>query len=148
MSLIKIEDYRGFEISFDTDKETFTAWSSSYDNETKEKQSYAATKKYVDDYLKDNQNFKPFFVFQVGRKDKKQIIGIRKDMRFIDANKEQISDYGLADWLIWDESVTPKIEEYNRLAKIEEEARKVARQYRETAFANYPNLKQYKEANF
>lgn len=37
MPRITIEDYRGFEITFNTDKETFTAWNDSYDTEFSKK---------------------------------------------------------------------------------------------------------------
>ena len=56
-----IENYRGWDISFDTDKESFYAQSDEYDvGETKK--SFASAKKYIDDFLKDNLQFQPIWV--------------------------------------------------------------------------------------
>jgi len=104
---IKIEDYRGWEIFFDTDKEDFYCVSTHYDTD-KTKVSFAACKKYIDDFVKENQNFKPFWVepnpiSYYDKTGRLKIVGIRKDGRFIaeDVNgkKEQISDYGISPWI-------------------------------------------------
>ena len=41
---------------FDTEKEDFFTVSNEYDTQ-QTKKSYASAKKYIDDYLKENQNF-------------------------------------------------------------------------------------------
>lgn len=102
-----IENYRGFEISFDTDTEAFYGISDQYDKDFK-KPSYASAKKFIDEFLKDNQNFKPFWV--EGNPDswssnsKIKIIGIRKDGRFIyedlKGQKQQISQYDEKDYIL------------------------------------------------
>lgn len=115
---VHIENYRGWEISFDTDKEMFHYVSSDYDANGK-KISYAAAKKFIDDFIKENQTFKAFWVeaspdsFQPGKKIK--VVGIRKDGRFISENekgeKDQISEYDLKNYIaindenveLWDE---------------------------------------------
>lgn len=115
---IPIETYRGWEISFDTDKETFHSVSTDFDTE-KSKTSYSACKKFIDDYIKENQLFKPFWVEKnpnsYGNVRKLRVVGIRKDGRFIceleSGTKDQISDYDLDSWIMvnpdnqvfWDE---------------------------------------------
>ena len=53
---IEITNYRGYAISFNTEKETFL---SDIGNDGSEKKSFAATKKAIDEYIKDNQVFVP-----------------------------------------------------------------------------------------
>lgn len=93
--IIKIETYRSYEISFDTEKETFL---SDIGNNGTTKKSYSATKKAIDDYIKENSAFVPFDVVRVGYAEPKKytITGIRKDGRFIferDGEKKQFSEY-------------------------------------------------------
>lgn len=103
--ITKIEDYRGWEISFNTEKETFYAVSDTYDNQN-EKRSYASIKKYIDDFIKDNKGFKSFWIEKIdysGHK-KVKVIGIRKDNRFIyednKGEKQQLSEYDEKDWYL------------------------------------------------
>lgn len=93
--ITKIETYRGYEISFDTDNETFL---SDIGNDGTEKKSYAATKKAIDEYIKENSTFAPFDVVRsyFGSVNHYRITGIRKDGRFNcekDGRKEQFSEY-------------------------------------------------------
>ena len=53
---IKIEDYRGWSIEFDTEKESFYCHSEQYDRD-ETKKSYSSVKKFVDDFIKDNFTF-------------------------------------------------------------------------------------------
>lgn len=99
MSKVEIEVYRGWTISFDTDKETFYCHSEQYDSDATKK-SFSAVKKFIDDFIKDNENFKPVVVQYVPDSHNAgkclTIIGVRKDGRFIiDKNgaKEQLSTY-------------------------------------------------------
>lgn len=97
---IEIETYLGWDITFDTDKDTFTAYSNR-DDAAKERMSLTAVKKDIDDFIKSNQEFKPFFAEYLpksfGYKSQKviKVIGIRKDGRFVIINhkgeKEQLS---------------------------------------------------------
>lgn len=110
MSKIKIENYRGFDIEFDTNYEKFQCVIT--EDKTKESASFTAVKKFIDDYKKDNQDFSPFWVQKKPsafgyKKDKLKVIGIRKDGRFMaedeNGDKCQISDYDLSDYILFDE---------------------------------------------
>ena len=50
---VAIENYRGFDIEFDTDHEKFQCIIT--DGEEKESRSFTAVKKFIDEYRKDNQ---------------------------------------------------------------------------------------------
>jgi hypothetical protein len=97
---VEIENYRGWDISFDTDRETFYAVSSEYDTD-RTKESFAAVKKSIDDYIKDNLEFKPFKAihsrwggdtFEI-----KEFVGLRKDKRFIVKSKESTEQFSESD---------------------------------------------------
>lgn len=107
---VEIENYRGWDISFNTDTEKFYVQSNEYDKgETKN--TYASVKTWVDNFIKDNQSFKPFWVERLETKfnnyQKIKIIGIRKDGRFIyegeNGKKEQISDYNESYYILYNE---------------------------------------------
>lgn len=104
---ITIENYRGFDIEFDTDYELFQCICAEED--VKESKSFSAVKKFIDDYKKENQGFKPFDVFpnpnSWSKKKQIKIIGVRKDGRFIgqeqNGKKIQIPDYELGDYILY-----------------------------------------------
>ncbi len=106
---VDIEQYRGWDILFDTDKETFSCYSNQWDR-SESKQSFAATKKFIDDFIKDNNTFKTVWAeskpgaYNSDRKIK--IIGIRKDGRLIyedvKGEKKQLSDYNEKDYILYD----------------------------------------------
>ncbi len=104
---IKIENYRGFEIFFKPEKETFYLCSDSW-NDQNTKKSFAACKKYIDDFIKDNNDFKSVWVEkpQWGNPGtvKRKLIGIRKDNRFVyedeQGEKCQISEYEEKDYIL------------------------------------------------
>jgi len=83
---VKIEDYRGWEIMFDTDDETFYTESNKWDT-SKTKNIYSSVKKYIDDFIKDNTKFVPFYVQKHYNGDPKLIIGTRKDGDFLYKDK-------------------------------------------------------------
>ena len=60
MSKILIDNYRGFDIEFETINEKFQCIIT--DELVKESISFSAIKKFVDEYKKTNQDFKPFYV--------------------------------------------------------------------------------------
>ena len=102
---VLIQNYRGVDILFDADNERFSytfdlgSWS--------QKQSFAACKKSIDDYIKNNLTFEPFVVRSLRSGKTLKITGIRKDNRFVyDLNntKEQISEYNETDYIEYDES--------------------------------------------
>jgi hypothetical protein len=119
---VKIEDYRGFEMNFDIENEVFYCMSSSYDTETTKK-SYASLKKWVDDYIKDNQTFTPVRLvkFSSTFQDSDAIIltGYRKDGRFTYSDKDgklqQLSEYSEQDWFLPNDANTPILEEIIKL---------------------------------
>ena len=131
----KITDYRGWEISFDTDKEKFIAFSDEYDRD-ETKVSFAATKKFIDDFLKENEVFKPFTVeckpTSWNRHPKIKIIGIRKDNRFIyedsKGEKCQLSEHNEDNYFMPD--ATTK-EAYGRIALIEEKKKSLELEIKE-----------------
>jgi hypothetical protein len=102
-----ITEYRGWEIFFDTDKVEFYTVSNEYDKDNTKK-SFASTKKFIDDYIKENDNFKPFFVQKqksiYSDSDIIRIIGIRKDGNFMYEDKEgkkrQLSSYSEKDYFL------------------------------------------------
>jgi hypothetical protein len=115
--MVKITDYRGFEIFFDEHEEHFYANSERYDNESTKK-SYGAVKTYIDDYIKNNQTFTPFLV-QNKNGEVRRIVGIRKDLRFnYDDGKgglKQFSDYEQSYFFKYDENNDPILKEAKAL---------------------------------
>lgn len=108
---VEIENYRGWTISFDTEKETFYCHSEQYNRDAK-KQSFASTKKFIDDFIKDNEVFKPVWIewrkpSSFASEEKILLIGLRKDGRFIYSNakgdKKQLSDYEEDKYILYDE---------------------------------------------
>jgi len=102
-----ITEYRGWEIFFDTDKEEFYNISNQYDKDNVKK-SFASAKKFIDDYIKENNQFKPILVqkepsmFNDGGIIK--LIGIRKDGDFMyedkDGKKQRLSSYNEKDYFL------------------------------------------------
>jgi len=115
---VKIEYYRGFEMNFDIENEMFYCMSSSYDTETTKK-SYSSLKKWVDDYIKDNQTFTPVRLvkFSSTFQDSDAIVltGYRKDGRFtyLDSNGKttQLSELNEDSWFLPYDSNTAILEE-------------------------------------
>lgn len=127
---ILIEIYRGFPIYFVPDSERFSC---EIDTGTrKEKQSFASAKKFVDDYLKDNQEFVPFSVSFRDGTNKTKVVGIRKDGRFItenpDGTKGQISSYHEDKYIVDDGTNVTK---WAHLAILEAEVDKARGKVRE-----------------
>ena len=147
---IEIENYRGWLISFDTEQETFHCHNDSYDRE-EYKKSFSSTKQWVDNFIKENQDFKSFWVEKKPTAywgyEKIKIIGIRKDNRFVyeDAKgeKKQLSDYEEKNYILYDES--------NEIYKIEANAIDVKieelKKQRETILKNVVGvcLEKYKQ---
>jgi hypothetical protein len=104
---ILIENYRGWEIYFDTESEGFYTISNEYDKDQK-KPSYASSKKYIDDYIKENNVFKPIKVQKMvsiwSDGGTITLIGIRKDNAFMYENKKgekrQLSIYDVRDYFL------------------------------------------------
>jgi hypothetical protein len=108
---VLIDNYRKFEINFDTDTDEFYSVSDYYDTEVKKK-SFASSKKAIDDFIKANSEFKPFDVVPTygnsSYKKAGKIIGIRKDKRFIiqyeNGETGQVSEYDEKDYALPNEA--------------------------------------------
>ena len=128
MSKILIDNYRGFDIEFETINEKFQCIIT--DELVKESISFAAVKKFIDEYKKTNQDFKPFYVESTPSnytyKDHKKIkiIGVRKDGRFIaedlNGNNIQISDYYMKDYMLY---VPENEKALNKLSELKQKER-------------------------
>lgn len=92
---VLIENYRGWEIFFDTDQENFYSTAEEYDYEMTKK-SYSSSKKAIDDFIKDNQKFTHVWV-QTMDGEPRKLVGIRKDGRFVyedsEGKRRQIESY-------------------------------------------------------
>ncbi len=128
---VKIETYRGWEILFDTDEETFFVESDDWDQREK-KRSFAACKTFVDDYIKENKTFKPIRVQHKTAGTELILTGIRKDGRFTyekNGKKEQLSDFDVADYVKYDPENVPLFKRREALLaeaqKLREEAGKI-----------------------
>ena len=136
MSKTLIDYYRGWTIYFDTEDGKFFVMSENY-NRQESRGSFAAVKKWVDDFLKDNADFKPFDIqywngSEPGRVEK--VIGIRKDGRpateDADGNKGQISSYASSNYILVDPSNDPVFDEikaFDRETERLEAERSIAR---------------------
>ncbi len=110
MSKVLIEEYRGWEISFDTEQETFYCLSDVYDRDEKKK-SFASCKSFVDEYIKENNGFKEFFIESVPSfyrgYEKKKVIGIRKDGAFTieekGGKKGVLSKYNEKEYVVYNQ---------------------------------------------
>jgi hypothetical protein len=125
---VEIEIYRGWSISFDTEKETFYCHSEQWDKD-ENKKSFASTRKWIDDFIKENEVFKPIWVEtkpSIYNPDNRiKLIGIRKDGRFIYENekgdKKQLSEYNEKDYILYNPENDKYREEANKVnAELEE----------------------------
>ncbi len=98
-----IDNYRGYEVLFDTDNETFFC---DIEDGKREKKSFSSIKMAIDAYIKLNAKFEPFVVIEnvthSGNRREYTITGIRKDNRFSIKNSigeiRQISEYYEKDY--------------------------------------------------
>ena len=130
-----ITEYRGWEIFFDTDSEDFYTVSNEYDKQNTKK-SFASTKKFIDDYINENNNFKPILVqkepsmFSDGEVIK--LIGVRKDGKFMyedkNGKKQQLSSYNETDYFL----INPKNDEaFKRIAELGKQQEKITNEIKE-----------------
>jgi len=138
----EVDNYRGWEIFFDTESEKFTAYSNEHDKDI-EKGSYSTIKKSIDDFIKENDVFKPFMIeptpsYRIyNRKETHfKIIGVRKDGRFIyedkDGKKHQLSEYHEKDYMVVDPANVPVLKRYDELKAYAEKLRLEADDYLKT----------------
>jgi hypothetical protein len=122
----EVDNYRGWQIFFDTDTEKFTAYSNIHDSEI-EKGSYPAVKKGIDDFIKENETFKPITIVSTSayrnyashKNAKFKIIGIRKDGAFVyedsQGKKHQLSKYDEKNYMLYDEKNDAVFAEYDKM---------------------------------
>lgn len=123
-----ITEYRGWEIFFDTDSEDFYTVSNEYDKQNTKK-SFASTKKFIDDYIKDNNEFRTIVVQSLPSMFSKgyvlKLIGIRKDGRFMcedeKGKKKQLSLYDETDYFLVNPENDKYFKELSELRKNREE---------------------------
>jgi hypothetical protein len=146
-----IETYRGWEIFFDTEKEEFYTTSNEHDKE-QTKKSYPACKKYIDDFIKDNVKFVPFYVVPVPERirykaDKLKIVGIRKDNAYVYENSKgervQFNSYNMTNYMLEDERNKPFIAEIEKLENKAEEIRQQIKEAEKKFFVK--TLKQHRD---
>lgn len=110
---IQIEEYRGFTIYFNKEEDKFICDHDAADVQGK-KASYSAVKKFVDDFIKENDTFNPVLLQKRERwgggalqDDRAKLIGVRKDGRFVaedeKGDKFQIGRYEMDRWVIFNE---------------------------------------------
>ncbi len=120
---VLIEQYRGWEIFFDTENENFYTVSDIFDRQ-QTKRSYTSTKKYIDDYIKENNDFKPVMVQKTASYFNEinviKLIGLRKDGAFMfedkEGKKQQLSAYSEKEYFLVDsqnDAYFKEIEELN-----------------------------------
>lgn len=145
---VKIDIYRGWEISFDTSRETFYCHSERYDRD-QYKISFAATKKWIDDFIKENENFKPIW-FEIkpdaaGLEDMIKIIGIRKDGNFIYENekgeKKQLPGYYEEKYILYyEENEKYKIEAskiYEQIKALQKDRKSILEKMKVISLSEY-----------
>lgn len=122
MSIVTIENYRGFDIEFETSSEKFQCIIT--EDNTKQSISFSAIKKFIDEYIKENNEFKPFKIIKHpnenwGREGIINVIGIRKDGRFViqleGGKKEQLPEYDESKYILFNEKAVQYIKEINSL---------------------------------
>lgn len=145
-----IEIYRGFDITFDTDSETFLCYSSEWDTESG-KRSYAAAKKWIDDFIKENVKFKRVLITGVigeyADKSKLTLTGIRKDHAFMaegTSGVSQISKYHESRYCIYQPEHDAIRAEYERMGKEIEHMQKKRDEYLKENY-NPVTLDEYKK---
>lgn len=133
---IEIDEYRGWEIFFDTEKEMFYTVSDMYDTD-KDKKTYSGIKTFIDEFIKDNLKFQPVWIErpETGWRsyEKIKLIGIRKDKRLVyEDNKGkrcQLSEYDEKDYILCNKAndeIFRKIKEHkDKVTVIENEIKKL-----------------------
>lgn len=130
----EIDNYRGYEIRFDTYNETFEC---DIDDSRSVKKSYATIKKFIDEYIKENNEFKPFKIVPNPlewhvKEQSAMVTGLRKDKAYqielADGNKQQLSTYDESKYWVSTpeiiaeiEKVKPVLAEIKRLEKLVDE---------------------------
>jgi hypothetical protein len=147
---VEIENYRGWNISFDTEKEVFYCHSDQRNMEQK-KNSYSSIKKWIDDFIKENDSFNPVWIehkrYGYILHDRMKLIGIRKDGHFLfedkDGDKRVIAFHNEMDYMLH----TPENDKYKEEAKKIDAELEELRSKRNAIFKKFVviDLKEYKK---
>lgn len=146
MSKVLIETYRGFEITFDTEGGTFSAWSDHFDTQFAKK-SFSGIKLGVDQHIKENNNFRPFkiqkvFGYSRGVIELGKVLtinSIRKDGKptyDLNGKKKILSDYDVEGYALYNPDNAPLTEAYNELEQRREDATKAFDKEKEELLSN------------
>lgn len=121
MSKILIETYRGFDIKFNTDSVKFECILGE-SNDNRSSIAFPSIKKMIDEFLKQNNDFKSFRVVphpkSMWKTQGATILGIRKDGRLTaenDGGKFQLSNYDMEQYIIYKEEDDYKYEKLKEL---------------------------------
>lgn len=120
--IIEIENYKGWEIRFNTDAETFEC---DIDDSRSVKKSYSAIKNFISAWVKENQTFRQFkiqykpdswreskILTVVGKHGNGNLLTKDKD-----GKTEQLSTYNHSDYMLYDEKNEPLWAELAELSK-------------------------------
>lgn len=131
---ILITEYRGFEIYFNTIQEVFYCFSESFDTESTSK-SFRSTKTWIDNFIKDNSEFRPFKVVATQKRynhpDEITIVGIRKDGLFVyeaEGKKKVVGKYDENSFMLYNPDNDPIKE---KIRQIDESIHKLMDEKRE-----------------
>lgn len=121
MEKVLIESYRGYDIFFNTRDEKFFV-EIGIDDKTIDKPSFASIKKYIDDFIKNNNEFKSFKLQRFGSMFHGDsiinVIGIRKDGLLVyekNGKKEILSSYSEGEYFEYIEENTVILEKIKAL---------------------------------
>jgi len=108
-----IDNYRGWDIYYDTEIERFVVASDGWDQRS-DRGSFSSCKRWVDDHIKANSTFTPFEVQHWPGRTSSEILtitGIRKDGRPATKNANgvvgQMTDYSIRDYILRDPDNDP-----------------------------------------
>lgn len=143
----QVDKYRGWEITFDSEQETFSCYSDQYDREEKKK-SFAQVKKFIDEFLMENSAFKPFKIMPIydyiwsDNTAISTVVGIRKDGRFIvedgKRSKFQLSEYDENKYCLFNQNNLAVIEQASEMNKRIRELQDEREKYLAENFVNVP----------
>lgn len=131
MELVKIENYRGYEVYYCPHKLEFHA--EGFSDGFKKSKSHKALRKQIDDYYNEHPIFEPKVISKLHLSAKEYTLyGIKANGAcLIDANgkKKILGEYEIEQMVILDETSKPIFEEYRtKLVKISSEIRKLQRE--------------------
>lgn len=148
----KVDEYKGFDIFFDSYDGTFSV--EGYDSFKDKKKSFNSCKTYVNNFIKENSVFGEFDIIKFpsyrhklsDKLERATVKGIHSNGNFLcekeDGSKFQLSNYSLDDWCLpkdleeseYDEEVVADLykKERSYSKRITEERKKLPKSCKET----------------